>query len=81
MKFLTFSPLSVQDTFQIENEDDAQMVLLVTRKLTDILMEYRLRSVSKVQVEVVPLKKNMDIHLQLLKKFIPSVFLAGFCPE
>lgn len=35
------------DTFQIENEDDAQMVLMVTRKLTDILMEYRLRSVSK----------------------------------
>ncbi|KAJ3597831.1 hypothetical protein NHX12_001348 [Muraenolepis orangiensis] len=34
------------DTFRIENEDDAQIVLKVTQKLTDVLMEYRLRSVS-----------------------------------
>lgn len=37
-----------QDTFRIENEDDAQLVLKVTQKLTDVLMEYRLRSVSAV---------------------------------
>lgn len=37
-----------QDTFRIENEDDAQLVLKVTQKLTDVLMEYRLRSVSRV---------------------------------
>ncbi|KAI4881553.1 hypothetical protein NFI96_014883 [Prochilodus magdalenae] len=36
------------DTFRIENEDDAQIVLKVTQKLTDILMEYRLRSISSV---------------------------------
>ncbi|XP_011603964.1 uncharacterized protein [Takifugu rubripes] len=35
------------DTFQIENEDDAQLVLKVTQKLTDVLMEYRLRGLSK----------------------------------
>lgn len=34
------------DTFRIENEDDAQIVLKVTQKLTDVLMEYRLRSIS-----------------------------------
>ncbi|CAL8256979.1 unnamed protein product [Boreogadus saida] len=38
--------LSYLDTFRIENEDDAQIVLKVTQKLTDVLMEYRLRSVS-----------------------------------
>ncbi|XP_037532244.1 uncharacterized protein si:ch211-197h24.6 [Nematolebias whitei] len=35
------------DTFQIESETDAQLVLKVTQKLTDVLMEYRLRSVSE----------------------------------
>ncbi|XP_068425708.1 uncharacterized protein si:ch211-197h24.6 isoform X2 [Clinocottus analis] len=39
--------LSYLDTFQIENENDAQLVLKVTQKLTDVLMEYRLRSVSR----------------------------------
>ncbi|XP_041649571.1 uncharacterized protein si:ch211-197h24.6 isoform X2 [Cheilinus undulatus] len=34
------------DSFRIENENDAQLVLKVTQKLTDVLMEYRLRSVS-----------------------------------
>lgn len=38
--------LSYLDTFRIENESDAQLVLKVTQKLTDVLMEYRLRSVS-----------------------------------
>ncbi|XP_074540584.1 uncharacterized protein LOC141801435 isoform X2 [Halichoeres trimaculatus] len=38
--------LTYLDTFRIENEDDAQLVLKVTQKLTDVLMEYRLRSVS-----------------------------------
>ncbi|XP_076009854.1 uncharacterized protein LOC143003210 isoform X2 [Genypterus blacodes] len=38
--------LSYLDTFRIENEGDAQLVLKVTQKLTDVLMEYRLRSVS-----------------------------------
>ncbi|XP_034552773.1 uncharacterized protein si:ch211-197h24.6 isoform X2 [Notolabrus celidotus] len=38
--------LSYLDSFRIENEDDAQLVLKVTQKLTDVLMEYRLRSVS-----------------------------------
>ncbi|KAG7317847.1 hypothetical protein KOW79_018882 [Hemibagrus wyckioides] len=34
------------DTFRIECEDDAQVVLKITQKLTDVLMEYRLRTVS-----------------------------------
>ncbi|KAG7470030.1 hypothetical protein MATL_G00135200 [Megalops atlanticus] len=38
--------LKYLDTFRIENENDAQLVLKVTQKLTDLLMEYRLRSVS-----------------------------------
>ncbi|XP_062255056.1 uncharacterized protein si:ch211-197h24.6 isoform X1 [Platichthys flesus] len=38
--------LSYLDTFRIENESDAQLVLKVTQKLTDVLMEYRLRSIS-----------------------------------
>ncbi|KAF7669700.1 hypothetical protein LDENG_00147300 [Lucifuga dentata] len=38
--------LSYLDTFRIENENDAQLVLKVTQKLTDVLMEYRLRNVS-----------------------------------
>nr|XP_020462801.1 uncharacterized protein LOC109964092 [Monopterus albus] len=38
--------LSYLDTFRIKNESDAQLVLKVTQKLTDLLMEYRLRSVS-----------------------------------
>lgn len=38
-----------QETFRIENENDAQVVLKVTQKLTDMLMEYRLNSVSTVQ--------------------------------
>ncbi|XP_064802645.1 uncharacterized protein si:ch211-197h24.6 isoform X2 [Oncorhynchus masou masou] len=38
--------LKYLDNFQIENEDDAQIVLKVTQKLTDVLMDYRLRSVS-----------------------------------
>ncbi|KAE8288771.1 hypothetical protein D5F01_LYC12647 [Larimichthys crocea] len=39
--------LNYLDSFRIENENDAQLVLKVTQKLTDVLMEYRLRSVSK----------------------------------
>ncbi|XP_065116888.1 uncharacterized protein [Paramisgurnus dabryanus] len=38
--------LKYLDDFRIENEDDAQIVLKVTQKLTDVLMEYRLRSIS-----------------------------------
>lgn len=38
--------LGYLDTFKIENESDAQLVLKVTQKLTDILMEYRLGRVS-----------------------------------
>ncbi|XP_010883020.2 uncharacterized protein si:ch211-197h24.6 isoform X2 [Esox lucius] len=38
--------LKYLDNFRIENESDAQIVLKVTQKLTDVLMEYRLRSVS-----------------------------------
>ncbi|XP_051722110.1 uncharacterized protein si:ch211-197h24.6 [Ctenopharyngodon idella] len=40
--------LKYLDSFRIENEDDAQIVLKVTQKLTDVLMEYRLRSISSV---------------------------------
>ncbi|XP_041844919.1 uncharacterized protein si:ch211-197h24.6 isoform X2 [Melanotaenia boesemani] len=40
--------LTYLDSFRIENESDAQLVLKVTQKLTDVLMEYRLRSVSTV---------------------------------
>ncbi|XP_032375282.1 uncharacterized protein si:ch211-197h24.6 isoform X2 [Etheostoma spectabile] len=38
--------LTYLDTFRIESESDAQLVLKVTQKLTDVLMDYRLRSVS-----------------------------------
>ncbi|XP_056619151.1 uncharacterized protein si:ch211-197h24.6 [Triplophysa dalaica] len=38
--------LKYLDNFRIENEDDAQIVLKVTQKLTDVLMDYRLRSIS-----------------------------------
>ncbi|XP_024241177.1 uncharacterized protein si:ch211-197h24.6 isoform X1 [Oncorhynchus tshawytscha] len=38
--------LKYLDNFRIENESDAQIVLKVTQKLTDVLMDYRLRSVS-----------------------------------
>ncbi|TRY84596.1 hypothetical protein DNTS_001331 [Danionella cerebrum] len=38
--------LQYLDSFRIDNEEDAQIVLKVTQKLTDILMEYRLRSIS-----------------------------------
>ncbi|KAL0985352.1 hypothetical protein UPYG_G00155830 [Umbra pygmaea] len=38
--------LKYLDNFRIENESDAQIVLKVTQKLTDVLMEYRLRTVS-----------------------------------
>ncbi|XP_034153743.1 uncharacterized protein si:ch211-197h24.6 isoform X1 [Pangasianodon hypophthalmus] len=34
------------DAFRIECEDDAQIVLKITQKLTDVLMEYRLRTIS-----------------------------------
>ncbi|XP_072251150.1 uncharacterized protein [Leuresthes tenuis] len=40
--------LTYLDSFRIESESDAQLVLKVTQKLTDVLMEYRLRSVSEV---------------------------------
>uniref|UniRef100_A0A3Q3IF47 Uncharacterized protein n=1 Tax=Monopterus albus TaxID=43700 RepID=A0A3Q3IF47_MONAL len=40
--------LSYLDTFRIKNESDAQLVLKVTQKLTDLLMEYRLRSGSSL---------------------------------
>ncbi|KAM7420735.1 hypothetical protein PAMA_015117 [Pampus argenteus] len=40
--------LTYLDNFRIENESHAQLVLKVTQKLTDVLMEYRLRSVSSV---------------------------------
>uniref|UniRef100_A0A8C5EDW3 Uncharacterized LOC114478413 n=1 Tax=Gouania willdenowi TaxID=441366 RepID=A0A8C5EDW3_GOUWI len=46
-KTLCSTLLLYLDSFQIENEDDAQLVLKVTQKLTDVLMEYRLRSVNK----------------------------------
>ncbi|KAM4580575.1 uncharacterized protein PAE49_005371 isoform 2-T3 [Odontesthes bonariensis] len=39
--------LTYLDSFRIESESDAQLVLKVTQKLTDVLMEYRLRNVSE----------------------------------
>ncbi|CAG6015492.1 unnamed protein product [Menidia menidia] len=39
--------LTYLENFKIQNESDAQLVLKVTQKLTDVLMEYRLRSVSE----------------------------------
>ncbi|RXM33438.1 hypothetical protein EOD39_5437 [Acipenser ruthenus] len=36
----------MEENFHIETEGDAQMVLKITQKLTDILMEYRLRNVA-----------------------------------
>lgn len=38
--------LKYLDSFRIENENDAQIVLKITQKLTDALMEYRLRDYS-----------------------------------
>ncbi|XP_041100924.1 uncharacterized protein LOC121312964 isoform X2 [Polyodon spathula] len=38
--------LECLENFHIETEGDAQMVLKITQKLTDILMEYRLRDVA-----------------------------------
>ncbi|XP_041104116.1 uncharacterized protein LOC121314681 [Polyodon spathula] len=38
----------ILESFRIETEGDAQMVLKITQKLTDILMEYRLRSFASV---------------------------------
>ncbi|XP_038146989.1 uncharacterized protein si:ch211-197h24.6 isoform X1 [Cyprinodon tularosa] len=35
------------DSFRIETENDAQLVLKVTQKLTDALMDYRLRSIPE----------------------------------
>ncbi|XP_024122759.1 uncharacterized protein si:ch211-197h24.6 [Oryzias melastigma] len=43
---LSTTLLTYLDTFRIQNESDAQLVLKVTQKLTDVLMEYRLRSIS-----------------------------------
>ncbi|XP_062841670.1 uncharacterized protein si:ch211-197h24.6 [Trichomycterus rosablanca] len=43
--------LTYLDTFRIECEDDAQIVLKITQKLTDVLMEYRLRSISSGNVK------------------------------
>ncbi|KAK6491727.1 hypothetical protein HHUSO_G3873 [Huso huso] len=41
----TCSPVfEILENFHIETEGDAQMILKITQKLTDILMEYRLRS-------------------------------------
>uniref|UniRef100_A0A096M4J2 Uncharacterized protein n=1 Tax=Poecilia formosa TaxID=48698 RepID=A0A096M4J2_POEFO len=37
------------ESFQIENENDAQLVLKVTQRLTDVLMEYRLRTIPAVR--------------------------------
>lgn len=49
-----------QDSFRIENEDDAQIVLKVTQKLTDVLMEYRLRSISSVKLLMMAYNKYCD---------------------
>ncbi|XP_077454374.1 uncharacterized protein LOC144072880 isoform X2 [Stigmatopora argus] len=38
--------LNYLENFQIENESDAQMVLKVTQKLTELLMEYRLKTIA-----------------------------------
>ncbi|XP_046733384.1 uncharacterized protein si:ch211-197h24.6 [Silurus meridionalis] len=49
------------DTFRIECEDDAQIVLKITQKLTDVLMEYRLRSISSgpsMNSSLMPLSPN-----------------------
>uniref|UniRef100_A0A3P9Q042 Si:ch211-197h24.6 n=1 Tax=Poecilia reticulata TaxID=8081 RepID=A0A3P9Q042_POERE len=43
-RFVTYF-FCLQESFQIENENDAQLVLKVTQRLTDVLMEYRLRTI------------------------------------
>ncbi|XP_061675193.1 uncharacterized protein si:ch211-197h24.6 isoform X2 [Syngnathoides biaculeatus] len=40
------SLLHYLETFRIENESDAQLVLKVTQKLTELLMEYRLKTIA-----------------------------------
>ncbi|RXM35340.1 hypothetical protein EOD39_13132 [Acipenser ruthenus] len=49
----TCSPVfEILENFRIETEGDAQMVLKITQKLTDILMEYRLRSFATVHPDI-----------------------------
>uniref|UniRef100_A0A3P9KT26 Si:ch211-197h24.6 n=1 Tax=Oryzias latipes TaxID=8090 RepID=A0A3P9KT26_ORYLA len=43
---LSSTLLTYLDSFRIQSESDAQLVLKVTQKLTDVLMEYRLRTIS-----------------------------------
>ncbi|XP_054637881.1 uncharacterized protein si:ch211-197h24.6 isoform X2 [Dunckerocampus dactyliophorus] len=50
--------LDYLDTFRIENEKDAQLVLKVTQKLTDLLMEFRLRSISSAGPSMSSLSMN-----------------------
>nr|XP_057940475.1 uncharacterized protein si:ch211-197h24.6 isoform X2 [Doryrhamphus excisus] len=50
--------LDYLDTFQIENEKDAQLVLKVTQKLTDLLMEFRLKSISSAGPSMSSLSMN-----------------------
>ncbi|XP_057691496.1 uncharacterized protein si:ch211-197h24.6 isoform X2 [Corythoichthys intestinalis] len=50
------------DKFQIKNESDAQLVLKVTQKLTDLLMEYRLTTISQdgPSRSILPLTSSFD---------------------
>ncbi|XP_019747681.1 uncharacterized protein LOC109529002 [Hippocampus comes] len=50
------------ETFQIENESDAQLVLKVTQKLTEQLMEYRLNSIAPEG----PSKNSFSMNLNFL---------------
>ncbi|MGH0158212.1 UNVERIFIED_CONTAM: hypothetical protein FKN15_062907 [Acipenser sinensis] len=49
----TCSPVfEILEKFRIETEGDAQMILKITQKLTDILMEYRLRSFASEKFRI-----------------------------
>ncbi|XP_061811002.1 uncharacterized protein [Nerophis lumbriciformis] len=50
--------LDYLETFQIKNENDAQMVLKVTQKLTDLLMDFRLKSISSTGPSMSSLSMN-----------------------
>ncbi|XP_033181489.1 uncharacterized protein LOC113136195 isoform X2 [Mastacembelus armatus] len=65
--------LTYLDTFRIENENDAQLVLKVTQKLTDVLMEYRLRSVSAV----LPFLNQPSLHPVFLGSSLDSLSMSS----
>ncbi|XP_041104120.1 uncharacterized protein LOC121314682 isoform X2 [Polyodon spathula] len=61
------------ESFRIENETDAQVVLKITQKLTDILMEYRLRNAAAVS----SLQPKSDEQLYDPREYRPMRMSGG----